>query len=309
VSVLVARWRRWLARHGSGPSICYVFHPAFVEYARELGSDFLVYHPHDWFEKMSGWTPRLEEAERYLLRAGHLVMAPSPQLADRLSTRAGRDVRVLLNAADVPAFIRAAATGEAPPADLARIPRPRIGYVGQLHPYVDLRLIRRLAQARPAWHFVFIGPRTPKRDPEFESELARCESVPNIHFLGPKPNPEVPRYTVNMDVNIMCYRLDDRGWVGVAYPLKMHEYMASGRPIVSVDLESVRPLQHVIRIARDAGDWERAIEDALTSGGPGTPSSRTEFARAHGWDERATQLEAWLVELVASRGLPSRHPG
>ena len=68
----------------------------------------------------------------------------------------------------------------------------------------------------------------------------------------------------------MCYRLGDDLWVEGIYPLKLHEYLATGRPVVSADLPSIRPFAHVVAIARDLQQWDRAIEVALTSGEPGS---------------------------------------
>jgi glycosyltransferase involved in cell wall biosynthesis len=297
IAMQITRWQRWLAAQGKGPVITHVFHPAFAEYAHRIGAAALIYHPHDWFERMPGWNERQAAAENRLLGLADLVIAPSEALARELERRAGREVRVLPNAADVPRFVAAARAGAQLPPDLAAVPAPRIGYVGQVHPNLDLALVRALASARPEWHFVFVGAKSSQRDETFDREVTACMRLPNVHFLGAKTQAEIPAYTVNMDVNIMCYRLD-HGWVRMGYPLKLHEYLASGRPIVSVDLNLLQPFQHVIRIVHERADWEGAITDALATGGPGTPARRMEAARGNSWDDRAVQLEGWMKALT-----------
>ena len=103
-----------------------------------------------------------------------------------------------------------------------------------------------------------------------------------------------------MDVNIMCYRLSDDLWIEGIYPLKLHEYLATGRPIVSADVPSVRPFADVVAIARGADQWERALESALSSGEPGSPTSRRQVAEANSWSVRVDQLEAELAALTSS---------
>jgi hypothetical protein len=108
-----------------------------------------------------------------------------------------------------------------------------------------------------------------------------------------------------MDVNVMCYRLADDLWVDAIYPLKLHEYLAAGRPVVSADVASVRPFSDVVAIAHDTGQWESAIEMALSGGGCGTTASRRAIAAANSWAARVSELE---LELAALVGRPNAFP-
>lgn len=131
-----------------------------------------------------------------------------------------------------------------------------------------------------------------------------CEQQPNVHFLGPKARAEVPAYMLNMDINTICWRLGEGGWADVGYPLKLQEYLASGRGIVSADLHSVRTqLSHVIRTASGADGWEAAIDDVLQTGGPGSAQQRIAIAAQNGWDRRSDQLVTILEEFAAKAAL------
>ena len=77
-------------------------------------------------------------------------------------------------------------------------------------------------------------------------------------------------------------------------------YLATGRPIVSADVPSVRPFADVVAIARGADQVERALESALSSGEPGSPTSRRQVAEANSWSVRVHQLEAELAALTSS---------
>lgn len=305
VALQAGRWRRKLARAGAIRRIAYICHPAFVRYVAAIRPERVVYHAYDLFDHQPGWNDTLDAAERSLLKSADLVLAPSEALADELARKCGRPVQVLLNAADVPRFLGAARVRVAPPADLAGIPAPRIGYLGSLHPQLDWGLIRRLAAARPAHHWVLIGPRQRERDLAANPDFVALSELPNVHFLGSKDRDAIPDYTVNMDVNVMVYRSSEDSWTRVAYPLKLHEYLASGRPIVSMELPMLRRLDHVIRFAHDTGDWLAALDDAVEHGGVGDPAKRQAASATHNWDARARELNEYLCALMESTVAPT----
>lgn len=292
------RLRNKLASCGVEQSITYVFHPFFLEYAKRLKSDYLVYHAYDLFDHQPGWNSELDEAERWLLEHADIVITPSQALADALAEKVARPIRVLLNAADVPEFLQAANDPGLEPPDLAVIPRPRIGYVGSLHPQIDYGLIRQLAIEKPEYHWVLVGPRQREKDLTSDPDWTACLKLANIHMLGEKTRQEVPKYTAQMDVNVMIYRDSDASWTKVAYPLKVHEYLASGRPVVSMDLPMLRPLDNVIRFAKGKGEWLNALEEAIHGGGRSTASLRQSMAQGHSWDNRVDCLASWLNELT-----------
>ena len=292
------RWREFLRDQREGPLILHLFHPAYADYVEHLRPDAVVYQPYDWFEFMPGWSAQLEAVERALLKRADRVITPSESFSKGLEKKAGREVLVVPNGVDIDMFEKARAAARPLPADLAAIPGPRIGYCGWLESHVDLSLIIELARRQPQWHFVFIGGRTPQRDDRLAAEIETCQSLPNIHFLGPKGRGEVPDYMMNMDVNSIPWRLEEGGWADVGYPLKLQEYMAAGRNVVSADLHSVRTLlSHVAQVASGADSWEEAIASALSGNSPGSASQRIAIAHENSWDTRSNQLEAILLDL------------
>lgn len=302
VRLHASRWRKWLAARGNGPLVMHLFHPEYVDYIDHVRPDAVIYQPYDWFEFMPGWTERLEAAELRLLARADVVVTPSESFSQGLEAKSKRPVGVVPNGADMALFEFARSQNPAAPHDLAAIPSPRIGYVGTIEPYVDLALVAELAQRHADWNFVFVGGRSPQKDEPMELAIASCQGKPNIHFLGRKPREEVPAYMLNMDVNTILLRVGESGWADVAYPQKLQEYLACGKPIVSADLHSVRTLfSEVIRTAKSVDDWERAIHEALSAGGPGSAAQRTEIARKNGWDQRAEQLQSVMEQAVAGR--------
>jgi hypothetical protein len=292
------RLRRQLAVAGAKRRIAYICHPIFLPYLKHLDAELLVYHAYDLFDSQPGWTPAQEASERELLRRADFVCCPSEALAEALALKVARPIHVLLNAADVPVFLAAARAPAPEPSDLAPIACPRIGYLGSLHPQLDYSLIRALAERRPGHHWVLIGPRLREKDLLADGDFQALLRMRNVHMLDSKGHDEVPAYTVNMNVNVMIYKSTQTSWTRVAYPLKLHEYLASGRPIVTMDLPMLYPLSHVIRFARGIDDWLAALDEALLSGGTGTPAQRQAAAAEHSWDARSHELESCLLKLV-----------
>lgn len=292
----IRRWKKFLRGYGNGPLVAYIYHPMFFPYVKWIGADYLVYHAYDLYRDAPGWDAALDHAEQELLKMADLVIASSDQIADALREKVQREIMVLPNGADVAAFdCNDLAIA---PADLSAISHPRLGWGGSLHPQVDYQLIFELARRRPAWHFVLVGQVIAHADARAEAELARCKSLPNVHFLGGKKIDEIPRYLSHMDANLMIYRLSDRSWINSCYPLKLHEYLAAGLPVVSADVPSVRPFSNVVRIAEGIDDWQRAITEALEDGGHGTRDERRAVAAENSWDRRAAMLDAWLAKLT-----------
>jgi glycosyltransferase involved in cell wall biosynthesis len=116
-----------------------------------------------------------------------------------------------------------------------------------------------------------------------------------------KPHEDIPRYLRHMDVNVMCYRTDRRGWWSEIFPLKSFEYLAAGRPIVSAPVKTMTAFAGDMAIASTPEEWIEAIGHALSAGGVGTVRSRRQRARENTWDHRIDRLHGWMLEALARR--------
>jgi glycosyltransferase involved in cell wall biosynthesis len=294
------RLRRVFARQPAADSlVLYLFHPGFLRYHTLLRPRYLVYHAYDCFAKTPGWTPELAQQEAELIRRADLVIGSSAGIVRHFPGDGPARGRVLYNGADPAAFL-AGAKGP-PPADLAALPRPRIGYVGRISRKVDLALIDRLAGRRPDWHWVLVGPLI--EDDTSAPELRRCRGRPNVHFLGERNYRELPGYAGHMDVNTIPYR-QEPGWWQECHPLKLHEYLAGGKPVVASAVGIEFPEPPVLGIAGNDDAWIAALDRALSAGGPGDPASRRRVAFANSWDARVTELEGWLRPMLSQVARP-----
>lgn len=285
----------------NGARVVYLFHPKFLPYVDLLKPDYLVYHAYDSFCNAPGWSNELAKMESELIDRCDLFVCSTMAVAEEISSKAVKRAKELLNAVDFDAFH--SNENRLCPVDLEDIPRPRISYVGRINVKVDFELILSIATRRPDWHWVLVGPtnlndlnnmlnNSPSR--KFWDELKLC---PNVHILGEKNREDLPIYLDNMDVNTMCYRRDS-GWWNSGYPLKLHEYLAVGKPIVSTPLSSILNFSHVMAFPKSIDEWEISLKEAIERGGVGTIEERIDTARQNTWDKRVDVLQEWIVEMV-----------
>jgi len=192
------------------------------------------------------------------------------------------------------------------PGDLAEIPKPRISHAGAINAKIDLDLIITIATQRPDWHWVLIGKsllENPASERPMGEEVRQwriVKDLPNVHYLGERSYAQMPAYLHHMDVNTMCYAADGVGWWIRGYPLKLHELLAAGKPVVGAPLETIVPFSHVVEIAKGPQQWMEALERALYSGGRGTIAERRAEALKNTWDQRLDVLEARLLKMCGA---------
>jgi glycosyltransferase involved in cell wall biosynthesis len=188
------------------------------------------------------------------------------------------------------------------PADLAKIPRPIIGYSGYVKKQLDWKLLLELATEHPGWSFVFVGETRPHA--EIRELLDRIAALPNVHFLGGKPSTELARYPQHFDVCLMPYRTND--YSKYIFPLKLYEYLASGRPTVSIPLPALAGLGDLVPVATGAREWGQTIERLIADEGddPGMRERRQAEARRHDWSVIVDEIARALGRRLALSEAP-----
>ncbi|MFN8548640.1 MAG: glycosyltransferase [Candidatus Eisenbacteria bacterium] len=181
------------------------------------------------------------------------------------------------------------------PRDLASLPRPWIGFAGAIFTYLDFEILAEVARALPEASLVLLGP---IHETARAQELARAA---NVHLLGARPQEEVPDYLAAFD---LCLSPFKAGAVRRAVnPLKIYEYLAAGRPVVSTPLESLRdePIAREIRFAEAASDFVAAVRATLAEeSGEGSEAravARRAAVRPYTWEALSERVESILDEM------------
>lgn len=272
----VIRARRLLERRGCTQIVLYLWRPNFDWALDAIKADLTCYHIVDEYSFSMQDMPN-DPSEITLIQRVDQVIIHSRKLLERKGGFNPHTMHVP-NGVDYKAF----STSMPEPADIARIPRPRMGYVGIIKSQLDLDLLNRLAKRHPEWSFVLVGPQGylgQKID-----ILKQLEAQPNVYLPGNRQLAELPACMQAMDVCLMCYEVCD--YTHYIYPLKLNEYLATGRPIVSTPIDSVRPLGHLVGIAGNLEEWSLSLTDALSARANAAPavSARQQYAALHDWD-------------------------
>jgi UDP-galactopyranose mutase len=283
--------RAALRERGCTRFVLYVWRPQFGHYLDFFDWDLTLYHIDDEYS-FSPEEPPISEQENTLLKSVDKVFIHSPGLMEKKGDISPA-TQWIPNGVDFNAF----SARYPEPEDLSRIPSPRIGYVGVLKSQLDFDLLASLADARPNWSFVFVGPRIYLGNQEaYLDALARR---PNVYELGMKTPSELPSYIQHMDVAMMCYRVND--YTNYIYPLKLHEYLASGVPVVSTPIRSLMDFQDTVILATGVEEWVTAIETAMSESANSETArqKRKDIAAQFDWDALTQRVATEISEALA----------
>jgi glycosyltransferase involved in cell wall biosynthesis len=236
----------------------------------------------------------LKRREAALASKVSLCIATSRPLARQLQAVGGR-VHLAPNVGEVERF---AAAPSRLPAEMDRLPRPRVGYLGNISRYkIDLELLVDVARSRPDWSFVLVGP-TGAGDPA--TSVAELRRLSNIHLLGPCSAAAAPGYVHALDVALIPFRRSPV--TDCSLPLKTFEYLAAGKPVVATPIAALReePLDDVILYAESPETFTRAIETALGTDDDAHVQRRRRLAATYDWNQRMPELEEAVRQAVVS---------
>lgn len=235
--------------------IFWYYTPMAVLFTRHLSSSAVVYDCMDELSAFKGAHPQLQARETHLFELADLVFTGGRSLYEAKQHQHS-NVHAFPSSIDAAHFAQARNLTEEPP-DQASIPHPRLGFYGVIDERMDLDLLDGIAQARPDWHLVIIGP-VAKIDP------ATLPKHPNIHYLGGKSYQELPSYLAGWDVALLTFARNES--TRFISPTKTPEYLAAGKPVVSTSIRDVvRPYgeEKLVHIADTAPEFVAAIENAL----------------------------------------------
>lgn len=235
--------------------ILWYYTPMMLPFTQALHATTIVYDCMDELAAFAGAPPELLERERELFARADIVFTGGRSLYEAKRTH-HRRVHSFPSGVDVSHFHRARKCQPAPP-DQAIIPRPRIGHYAVLDERLDTDLLTAVADARPDWHFVLIGPIV-KIAPEDLPQRS------NVHYLGPKDYTELPAYLAGWDATFMPFALNEA--TRFISPTKTPEYLAAGKQVVSTPIEDVVRTWGecgLVRIAATSAEVVAALEAAL----------------------------------------------
>lgn len=272
--------------------------PMALGFSGHLSPRAIVYDCMDELSAFKGAPAVLKDREADLMQRASLVLTGGQSLFEA-KRHQHPNIHPFPSSVDVAHFAQARQVTADPP-DQASIPHPRLGFVGVIDERMDLQLLTGIADQRPDWHLVMLGP-VVKIDP---GSLPRR---PNIHYLGSKAYSDLPAYIAGWDVALLPFARNDA--TRFISPTKTPEYLAAGRPVVSTSIRDVvRPYgqQGLVRIADDAPEFVRACLDAMAEDGVARMTQADAFLRQTSWDGTWSRIRLRLDDVLSTDAVDDR---
>lgn len=191
------------------------------------------------------------ELEKRVTARARWIALTIPRLAERFASS--------------PAEIITSSNGVAPeffepgpiPADLAAIPEPRLLFLGIVSRFVCARTLEILADSGLG-NVVLVGPVDPR------APARRLHRHPRLHWLGRREYEELAPYAHGAQVGLIpgtAARASD------CVPAKLFMYSAAGLPVVGHHCSSLRPFEHLIRLAASPEEFVAQVGQSLAAPG------------------------------------------
>ncbi len=229
---------------------------------------------------------------RYMMNRSSAVIAVSRELARKYAALYGRPVHVVRNGVDVEHF-RPQDPARRPPAvpEMAGIPRPVLMYTGSINSWVDLPLLLRLAGARPGCSLVLIGH---YYEGTVDAGLWReLLDRPNVYWLRSRPYGLLPGYLHRASALLLPRTGAEHS--RASDPLKLYEYLSTGKPVVSTALPAVEDFRAFVYVSENREGFAAATDAALRKHGPARAGRQAAMMKKHSWTARVNEIAGILA--------------
>jgi glycosyltransferase involved in cell wall biosynthesis len=271
--------RRAMRLAGFRRPVLWFVAPHMGSLAGRLGERLVVYYCIDDYPALPGMDPSgIARMDAELTERADQVFVSSLPLLERKRLR-NPSTRYSPHGVDVELFARAADPSLEPPESARNLARPVVGFFGLIEAWIDLQLLQFLAESRPRWTFLLVG--------RLAVDAGPLASLPNVVFAGARPYAELPRWARAFDVAILPYRRNRQVWN--ANPLKLREYLATGKPVVSVSTPEIDRFAHVVYLAQSPEEFRRRIEQALAADCDLLRARRRASVSGMSWEARARE--------------------
>jgi glycosyltransferase involved in cell wall biosynthesis len=261
-------------------------------FAGHMNERLIVYDCMDELSKFACAPPDLIERESELLKRADVVFTGGRKLFETKS-RFHDNCHFYGCGVEWEHFGKAQAPETAIPAEMASLPKPRLGYFGVVDERLDYELLDNLARQNPEASIVMVGP-------VMKVDTGVLPRRSNLHWLGKQAYADLPAFAKAFDVCLMPFALNQA--TEFINPTKALEYMATGRPVVSTAVaDVVRNFGSVVQVAQSRAEFIECCRKAAAQPDQGAVESGLEMARANSWERIVGELDRHVVTALRRR--------
>ncbi len=251
----------------------FISSPSFGILSEKISKYYCIYYYSDLYtsDREIKFKSEMEILDKKLFSLSKLVYCCSEKICETIGGN-GKEPQYLPHSVDVNHFSKSYERPEA----LSKIQSPIIGYYGSVSDSNDWEIIDYITSERPNYNFVFVGKKF--------INLPEIEKRPNVLFIDKVSYQDVPKYGACFDVAIMFWVL--RNWILHSSPIKLLEYIALGKPVVSVDIPEVRKkFGNIVFISKDKYSFLENIDKALSFDKEYLMREYQKILKNHSWEK------------------------
>ena len=261
------------------------FDPVFFEFNSALKCRFKIYHSVDLIEGEPYIAKHGVKAEKIASTKADMVVTTSNPLKERLKPF-NKNTVCIPNAADFKHF----SSTQKKPVEYQSSNRKKLVYTGNIGLRIDYGLLERLARLYPDIDIYLVGP----KDPAYFGGQ-KLETVSNIHILGAKNYTELPAYLHHADVLIIPFLKNEL--TRHIYPLKLNEYLATGKPVITTRFTDLTGFEDVLTILDTDAEEKEILQHSILENNALVCEARIQRASQNTWEHRIIEWETILNEL------------
>lgn len=281
--------------------VAWYYTPMARQFASISRPRVTVYDCMDELSAFAGAPPAMRENEHALFHEADLVFTGGASLFES-KRKQHPSVHLFPSSVDVSHFARARSS-KVEAEDQRHLPRPRLGYAGVIDERMDLKLLKQVAESRPDWQLVLLGP-VVKIDP------ASLPKARNIHYLGMKAYADLPGYLSGWDIGMLPFAMNES--TRFISPTKTPEYLAAGLRVISTPIRDVvTPYGDLglVSIADGPREFVRAAESLLESPASNEFRASTDrFLSKSSWEKTWSEMNRLVEEKITLKHLAVGQP-
>ncbi len=268
--------------------------PMALSFTEQLNPGLIVYDCMDELSLFKNAPAELKDLEKRLMAKSDVVFTGGQSLYEAKKHQHA-NIYAFPSSIDKSHFVKAR-TNKVQPEDQKNISNPKLGFYGVIDERFDIELIREIADARPTWQFMLIGP-------VVKINRDHLPKNANIHYLGQKNYEQLPQYLSGWDVALIPFMLNDS--TKFISPTKTPEYLAAGKPVVSTAIRDVinpYATNKLVHIGATAEDFIEAIEYELANKNDKKWLAKVDaFLSKNSWDNTCASMITCIQNSIKDK--------